>query len=80
VVIYERLMTDRIRRIRQVVEAPAPRWTFEAGMREATGEALAVLCHEADEQMAHLQYRHFPSRAEGAGAVIWPAGGHNHMG
>jgi hypothetical protein len=61
VVIYERLMTDRIQRIRQVVEAPAPRWTFEAGMREATGEALAVLCHEADEQMAHLQYRHFPS-------------------
>jgi hypothetical protein len=61
VVIYERLMTDRIQRIRQVVEAPAPRWTFEAGMREATGEALVVLCHEADEQMAHLQYRHFPS-------------------
>jgi hypothetical protein len=61
VVIYERSMTDRIRCIRQVVEAPAPRWTFEAGMREAAREALAVLCHEADEQMAHSQYRHFPS-------------------
>jgi hypothetical protein len=61
VVIYERSMTDRIQRIRQVVEAPAPRWTFEAGMREAAREALAVLFHEADEQMAHLQYRHFPS-------------------
>jgi hypothetical protein len=81
VVIYERPMTDRIRCIRQVVEAPAPRWTFEAGMREAAREALAVLRHEADGQMAYSQYRHFPSRAEeGAEAVILPAGGHNHMG
>ena len=81
VVIYERSTTDHIRRIRQVVEAPAPRWTFEAGMREAAREALAVLRHEADEQMAHSQYRHFPSRAEeGAGAVILPAGGRDHMG
>jgi hypothetical protein len=31
--------------------------------------------------MAHLQYRHFPSRAEeGVEAVILPAGGHDHMG
>jgi hypothetical protein len=43
VVIYERPTTDRIRRIRQVVEAPAPRWTFEASMREAAREALAIL-------------------------------------
>jgi hypothetical protein len=61
VVIYERPMTDRIHRIRQVLEAPAPRWTFEAGMREATREALVVLRHEADERMEYLQYRHFPS-------------------
>jgi hypothetical protein len=61
VVIYERSTTDRIRCIRQVVEAPAPRWTFEVGMREAAREALAVLRHEADEQMAHSQYRHFSS-------------------
>jgi hypothetical protein len=54
VVIYERPTTDRIRRIRQVVEAPAPRWTFEAGMREVAREALAVLRHEADEQIVHL--------------------------
>jgi hypothetical protein len=81
VVIYERPTTDHIQRIRQVVEAPAPRWTFEAGMREAAREALAILRHEADEQMAHSQYHHFPSRAEeGAGAVILPAGGHDHMG
>jgi hypothetical protein len=53
VVIYGRSTTDRIRRICQVVEAPALRWTFEAGMREAAREALAVLCHEVDEQMAH---------------------------
>jgi hypothetical protein len=31
--------------------------------------------------MAHLQHRHFPSRAEeGVEAVILPAGGHNRMG
>jgi hypothetical protein len=35
VVIYKRPMTDHICRIRQVVEAPAPRWTFKTGMREA---------------------------------------------
>jgi hypothetical protein len=61
VVIYKRPTTDCICRIRQVVEAPAPRWTFEAGMREAAREALAVLRHEADEQMAHSQYHHFSS-------------------
>jgi hypothetical protein len=81
VVIYKKPMADRIRHIHQVVEAPAPRWTFEAGMREAAREALAVLRHEAGEQMAHSQYGHFPSRAEeGAEAVILPAGGHDHMG
>jgi hypothetical protein len=53
VVIYERPTADRVRRIRQVVEAPAPRWTFEADMSEVAREALAVLRHEADEQMAH---------------------------
>jgi hypothetical protein len=35
VVIYERPTTDHNCRIHQVVKAPAPRWTFEAGMREA---------------------------------------------
>jgi hypothetical protein len=64
VVIYERPMTDRISRIHQVVEAPAPRWMFEAGVTEATREMLAILCHEADEQMVHLQYYHLPSQAE----------------
>jgi hypothetical protein len=52
VVFYERPMTDRIHHIRQVVEAPVPRWTFEAGMRETAREALAALWHEANEQMA----------------------------
>jgi hypothetical protein len=81
VVIYERPTTGHIRRIHQVVKAPAPRWTFEASMREATREALAILRHEVGEQMAHSQYRHFPSRAEeGAEAVILPTGGHDHMG
>jgi hypothetical protein len=81
VVIYKRPMTDRICRICQVVEAPAPRWMFEAGMREAAHEALFILRHEADERIAHSQYHHFPSRAEeGAEAVILPAGGHDHAG
>jgi hypothetical protein len=43
VVIYERPMTDRICHIHQVVEAPAPRWMFEVGMRVAAREALAIL-------------------------------------
>jgi hypothetical protein len=54
VVIYEKPMTDRIRYIHQVVEAPALRWTFEAGMREAAREALAVLRHEANGTIAIL--------------------------
>jgi hypothetical protein len=61
VVIYESPTTDRICRIRQVVEAPAPRWTFEAGMRGAAHQALVVLRYEVGERMAHLQYHHFPS-------------------
>jgi hypothetical protein len=58
---YERPTTNHIRRIRQVVEASTPRWTFEVGMREAAREALAILQHEADERMAHSQHHHFPS-------------------
>jgi hypothetical protein len=81
VVIYERPTIDRIHRSRQVVDAPALRWMFKAGMREVAREALAVLQHEADEQMEHSQYRHFPSRAEeGAEAVILLAGDHDHLG
>jgi hypothetical protein len=38
-------MVDRIRRIHQMVEAPAPRWMFKAGMREA----FTILQCEADE-------------------------------
>jgi hypothetical protein len=60
-VIYERPTTDRICCIREVVEAPAARWTFEAGMREAAREALVILRHEVDERMTHSHYRHFPS-------------------
>jgi hypothetical protein len=50
-IIYERPMTDHIRRIRHLVEATTPRWTFEGGMREAAREALMLLRHEAEEQM-----------------------------
>jgi hypothetical protein len=80
-VIYERPMTDCIHRIHQVVEAPAPRWTFEADMREAAREALVVLHLEAGERMAHSQYRQFLSQVEeGAEAIILPARGHDHLG
>jgi hypothetical protein len=43
VIIYERPTTDHILRVRHVVEATTPRWTFEGGMREAAREALALL-------------------------------------
>jgi hypothetical protein len=51
VIIYERPMTDHIRRIRHVVEATTPRWTFEGGMRETAREALVLLRHKVEEQM-----------------------------
>jgi hypothetical protein len=51
VIIYKRPTTDRIHCIRHVVESTTPRWTFEGGMREASREALALLRHEAEEQM-----------------------------
>jgi hypothetical protein len=64
-----------------VVEATTPRWTFEGGMREATWEALALLRHEAEEQMEQSQYYHFPSSArEGAEAVVMPAGDRDNIG
>jgi hypothetical protein len=43
----------RIHHIRHAVKEPAPRWTFEVGMRETTREVLVVLWYEADEQMVH---------------------------
>jgi hypothetical protein len=43
VVIYEKSMTDRVRHIRQVIEATALRWTFEGGIHDAAREALTVL-------------------------------------
>jgi hypothetical protein len=36
VIIYERPTTDHICRIRHVVEATTPKWTFKGGMRQAT--------------------------------------------
>jgi hypothetical protein len=42
---------------------------------------LAILQHEADEQMAHSQYHHFLSQAEeGVEAVVLPAGDHDCVG
>jgi hypothetical protein len=42
-IIYERPTTDHIHRIRHVVEATTPRWTFDGGMRDGVQEALALL-------------------------------------
>jgi hypothetical protein len=81
VIIYERPTTDRIHRIRHVVEATTPRWTFEGVMREAAREAFVLLRHEAEEHMEQSQYCHFPSHArEGAEAVVMPAGDRDHIG
>jgi hypothetical protein len=81
VIIYVRPTTDHIRRIRHVVEATTPRWTFEGGMREAAREAFALLRHEVKEQMEQSQYRHFPSHArEGAETIVMPAGDRDHIG
>jgi hypothetical protein len=70
-VIYERPMTDHICRIRQVVEASTSWWTFEASMRKAAWEALAIQWHEASERMEHSQYRHFSSRAKKELKLWW---------
>jgi hypothetical protein len=81
VIIYERPMTDHIHRIRYVVEASTLRWTFEGGMREDAREALALLRHEAEEQMEQSQYHHFLSHTrEGVEAVVMPAGYRDHIG
>jgi hypothetical protein len=50
--------------------------------RHEIGSLRSISCsaHEVDEQMVHLQYRHFLSRAEGAEVVVLPVGDHDHMG
>jgi hypothetical protein len=81
VIIYESPMTDHIHHIRHVVEAFTPRWMFERGMREVVREALALLRHEAEEQMEQSQYRHFLTHAqEGAEVVVIPAEDRDHIG
>jgi hypothetical protein len=80
-IIYERPTTDHIYRIRHMVEATTPRWTFEGGMREDAREALLLLWHEVEEQMEQSQYRHFSSHAcEGAKVVVMPTGDCDHIG
>jgi hypothetical protein len=54
-------MTNYVHHFRQVIEATAPRWTFEGGTCDIAREALAVLHHEEDDKMEHSQYRHFLS-------------------
>jgi hypothetical protein len=81
VVIYEKSTTDHVCRIRQVIEAAALRWTFEGGIWDAAQEALAVLDHEEDDQMEHLQYCHFLSLTrEGTDDVVLHAGDRDLIG
>jgi hypothetical protein len=50
-------------------------------MRGPARETLALLRHEAKEQMEQSQYHHFPSCAgEGVEAVVMPAGDRDHIG
>jgi hypothetical protein len=71
VVLYEKATTGLIYCTRQVHGAADPRKTFEAGMRDATHQALVVLCHEEDVPMEHTKYRHFLSRPyEGTDTVV----------
>jgi hypothetical protein len=50
-------------------------------MREAARETLALLRHEAEEQMGQSQYHHFPSRArEGVEAVLMLVRDRDHIG
>jgi hypothetical protein len=80
VIIYKRPTTDHIHRICHVVKATTLRWTFEGGMREVARDALALLQHEAEEQMEQSQYCHFPSCShEGAKAIVMPAGDRDHI-
>jgi phage gp45-like len=54
---------------------------FQGGMREVAREALALLRHEAEEQMEQSQYYHFLSCAqEGVEAVVMLAGDRDHIG
>jgi hypothetical protein len=65
----------------QVIEAAALRTSLEARIRDATHQAMAVLCHKEDYQMEHSQYQHFPSWAyEGVDAVVLPDGDRDCVG
>jgi hypothetical protein len=80
VITYERPMTDHIRRIHHMVGATTLRWAFEGGMRKTAREALALLRHEAEEQMEQSQYCHFASRARGGvEAVVMPVEDRDHI-
>jgi hypothetical protein len=54
---------------------------FEGGIWDAAQEALAVLDHEEDDQMKHLQYCHFLRLTrEGTDDVVLPAGDRDLIG
>jgi hypothetical protein len=78
VVLYEKATTDRIYRTSQVHEAAVPRVTFEARIHDAAHQALAVLWHEEDDPMEHMQYHHFPSKPYGeSNTLVLLAGYHD---
>jgi hypothetical protein len=49
----EKSTTDRIHYTRLVIEAAASRMSFKASICDAARHALAILCHEEDDQMDH---------------------------
>jgi hypothetical protein len=53
VVIYEKSTTDRICHTHQVIEAAAPRMSFNAGIVDAAQQTFVALHHKEDNQMEH---------------------------
>jgi predicted Fe-Mo cluster-binding NifX family protein len=50
-------------------------------MRDVAHKDLAILRHEAEDQMEHSQYHHFLSWArEGVEVVVLPVEGRDHIG
>ena len=66
VILYEKATDDGMRRTRRIHYATAPRATFDAGIRDAARQALAVLRFEMDSSLRVSQFAHFPRRASGS--------------
>ena len=71
VVIFKKPEEEYVSIERATYYAPAPRATFEDGIRDAAREALARIRQEMDEELRHTQYAHLPMKAhEDARTVV----------